>query len=104
MPETAIRFRMLTQFFNAIQDGCKTTTIRIGKRKISAENIIIQSGARKIEAKIINVRHSSLEELTELDAQKDGFENLFELKKVLRTIYPETNQRSVFTVIEFSLI
>lgn len=98
-----IRLRLLANFFDAARNGRKCTTIRMGKKNFSVSNLILQSGNRNLEAIIVGLNYIYLDELTEIDAKKDGFESLSELKESLKSIYPNSKKDTVFTVIEFAL-
>jgi hypothetical protein len=74
-------------FWDAIRDGSKTTTLR---RWTSAR---LRAGQRAFSPgigwlKIEAVDPIDLARLREDDAKADGFENLAEMKRMLRQLYP----------------
>lgn len=73
-------------FFEAIRKGTKTTTLRYWQRpqvRAQSNTLIPGLGYVRIEA----VRPVSLEELTERDAQADGFATLADLHAALGELY-----------------
>lgn len=78
---------MKKQFFDAIRSGCKTTTLRFWRyRRVKAGSTHRIPGLGKVL--IESVEETSLDGLTERDAVADGFENLNELRRQLRILYP----------------
>jgi hypothetical protein len=75
------------QFFDAIREGRKTTTLRRWKScAISAGDRATTPGLG--ELKIVDCRRVELEALRETDAKADGFASLSDLHDVLRRLYP----------------
>jgi hypothetical protein len=75
------------QFFDAIREGRKTTTLRRWKScAMSAGDRATTPGLGIL--KIVDCRRVEWEALRERDAKADGFESLGELEKVLRRLYP----------------
>jgi hypothetical protein len=76
------------QFFDAIRDGRKTTTVRRWKScAISAGDRVFSPGLGWLRVSACD--RVELGDLKEADARADGFESLKELHKVLRRLYPK---------------
>jgi hypothetical protein len=79
---------MKKKFFEAIRAGRKTTTLRYWRnRRLSPGQIHRVPGLGKV--RILDVRQVELSELTDRDAQADGFASRADLLSELRQIYPE---------------
>lgn len=79
-------------FFDAIRKGTKTTTLRYWQRpqvRAQSNSFVPGLGYVRIEA----VRAVSLAELTQHDAQADGFATLADLRTALEQLY-SSSQRS----------
>lgn len=99
--------KMYSHYISLVQNGTKTTTIRRGHRTdICLGPCMIFATETEINASalvtIANIVHTSLDQLTDADAVRDGFQTKSELIRVLRTIYGDeiTDQEPV-TVIAF---
>jgi hypothetical protein len=81
------------KFLEAIRLGTKTQTLRLWKhRKMRAGQRSYIPGAGHI--RIESVEQVTLEELTEEDAARDGFESLPALKAEIENIYSSDNTDS----------
>lgn len=98
---TLARMRLLPEYIEAIREGRKTTTIRIGKRGVATSELIFESVADSIKVQVLSIYYRKFSELTEADAQKDGFNTLQELETALNAFYPNIKPHTWFTVIEF---
>lgn len=101
--QTLAKMRLLPEYIEDIREGRKTTTIRMGKRKISAPELIFESFTSSIQVQVLSVRHQKFGELTNMDAQKDGFATLEELKTALYAFYPNIKLHTEVTIIEFKV-
>jgi hypothetical protein len=75
------------QFLQAIREGRKTQTIRLWKRRMfraGQRSYIPGAGYIRIES----VDVVALDELTEEDARRDGFESLVALRREIDRLYP----------------
>lgn len=95
--------RLLPEYIEAIREGRKTTTIRIGKRGIANPELIFESDTNSIKVQVLSVQYRKFSELTEADAQKDGFNTFQELEITLNAFYPNIKPHTWFTVIEFKV-
>ena len=100
---TPVRMRWLPEYIEDIREGRKTTTIRMGKRKITTPELIFESFTGSIQVQVLSVRHQKFSELTKVDAQKDGFATLEELKTALYAFYPNIKPHTMVTIIEFKV-
>ena len=97
------KMRLLPEYINAIREGNKTTTIRIGKHGVSTSELIFESNSDSIKVNVLSVYYRKFNELTETDAQRDGFDNLHELETALYAFYPNIKPNTTFTVIKFKV-
>jgi cytidine deaminase len=95
------KMRLLPEYIEAIREGRKTTTIRIGKRGVATSELTFESNADSINVQVLSVYYRKFSELTEMDAQKDGFNTLHELETALNAFYPNIKPNTTFTVVEF---
>ena len=98
---TPAKMRLLPEYIEAIREGRKTTTIRIGKRGVATSELIFESNADSIKVQVLSVYYRKFSELTEVDAQKDGFNTFQELETALNVFYSNIKPNTTFTVIEF---
>lgn len=98
---TSAKMRLLPEYFEAIREGRKTTTIRIGKRGVATSELIFESNSDSIKVQVLSVHHRKFKELTKMDAQKDGFDTFQELETALNALYPNIKSHTTFTVVEF---
>ncbi len=98
-------------FICDINDGYKTTTIRKGERFISDRALIFiptnddgyPLDEDIVKAQIIGIKYKKLYEITNHDAEKDGFQDKRELEEILYSIYPDIDEETLFTIIEFEV-
>ena len=79
-------------FFDAIQAGSKTTTLRFWlRRHVRPNSVHLIPGLGRVQiGKVTPVRQS---DLTDTDAQADGFECTADLKKALAKLYPPSQRK-----------
>ncbi|WP_461865382.1 ASCH domain-containing protein [Thermococcus sp.] len=88
-----------------ILNGKKRATIRVRKVNLTpGDEILLHSGGYVLgRALIKKVEEKSLSELTDEDAQKDGFKTRNELINALKKHYKNINPDTKVTVVEFEL-
>jgi hypothetical protein len=91
------------EFAPSILQGNKTSTIRRGHRDYPVGSCIFRTRNRDIPVKIEHVRYCQFHELTDQDAQRDGFRCLHDLQQALDQIYPELKPKEDMTVISFAV-
>ena len=85
------RLTMKGEFVDLVLKGLKNTTIRLGKLKPKHRVVILHGGGRDVaKVEITGVRYKKLGDLTDEDAQRDGFESLEDLLKALRKVYGDS--------------
>ena len=90
------------KFEKLIIQGKKCATIRIGKVEVRAKEFYIHSGGRIIaKAELENVEYKKVKDLTDEDAQLDGFKNRNELLKELKSYYGKLSDDDIVTIIRF---
>jgi len=79
-------------FFDAIRAGQKTTTLRFWlRRQVRPDSVHLIPGLGRVQiGKVTSVRQS---DLTDTDAQADGFESTTDLKKALTRLYPPSRRK-----------
>lgn len=74
-------------YFDAIRDGSKTTTLRFWRhRRVKPGSVHTVPHLGKI--KIDTVEIVELDDLSENDARRDGFESLQALREAIAEMYP----------------
>jgi ASC-1-like (ASCH) protein len=97
--------KLSDEFIDFIDNGTKTSTVRFNKRIVDSDLIIFDSGSRQRNTRFVSpVIYKKYSELTQEDAIKDGFKSLEELQTVLKRFYPEINQDSDISIINFEKI
>jgi hypothetical protein len=86
-----------------IKNGRKTTTIRLGRRKVKTGALTFLSGRDTLKVEVTRVEYKSVERLSQVDAQRDGFSSLEDLIRVLRSFYPDMEPGSEVTLVHFEL-
>jgi len=90
---------MKKEFYPAIRDGRKTTTLRFWRRSMVQPGRVVRiRGLGRL--RIARVRAVRLEDLTEGDAKADGFDDLNDLRRTLDALYPpeERQDRTLYQV------
>jgi len=82
--------------------GEKTITIREGHRDYKPGKVILACPDVNwcMEAEVVNVRHTTLNDITEDEYIKDGFVSRTDLFEGLRDYYPDLDLTSTVTVIQ----
>lgn len=91
---TAIKFR--PEFFELIKNGSKTQTLRRPSGRIDVvpgdfAACVFDGLDDVIYVTITDVGYKMWKTLTDDDAQREGFEDVDELKRCLLKIYPDVN-------------
>jgi hypothetical protein len=93
------------EFVKPILEGVKKATIRLGIVVPKYDEIIIHGGGRPIaKARITEVIHKKVSELTDSDAALDGFSSREELIEALKNVYGRVSPDDVVTIIKFEVI
>ena len=92
-----------SRFFDDVRKGSKTSTIRKGKRSVRVgERLALTDNRRnRVEVDVTQVDIKRLVDLTDDDAQRDGFESTNDLADALREFYPLIRPHDVLTVVGF---
>jgi len=94
------------KYWNLLVSGRKKATIRIGDLGLKAgDEAFIHCGGYVLgRVKIKKVTRKRLRDLTDEDAEKDGFMSKEDLVKALKRHYPNIGGRTTLTIIEFEWI
>uniref|UniRef100_A0A7J3X6D7 ASCH domain-containing protein n=1 Tax=Thermofilum pendens TaxID=2269 RepID=A0A7J3X6D7_THEPE len=88
------------RYVEALLRGSKVTTIRRGIVTPTQDRVFLEADGKVLgEARISSLRFTRLGDLTDADAQRDGFSSKEELLSALREIYPDIKQDDWVTVI-----
>jgi hypothetical protein len=95
--------RIATQFAEKVKMGQKHSTIRLGRRPFSPGDrlYLVDEAKQVITTTITGVSYKRLIDLTDQQAERDGFQSLRELIEALYKIYPNITPESDLTIIEF---
>jgi len=95
--------RLRPELLAATRSGQKQSTIRRGRRQIRTGLLVLESRGESLLVHVTGVTYKRFGELTEEDAQGDGYQNLAQLREELRSYYPKLRKNSPLTVVEFEL-
>lgn len=98
-----MKIRLAREYFDKVQNGLKTTTVRAGRREVTAGNAKFVSSDAEIDIVITSFEYKRLGELSDDDAIRDGFLNTLQLRDALKKYYPELDEKDDVTVIHFKL-
>jgi hypothetical protein len=90
-----------SEFIASIIRGDKTTTIRRGRRSYTTGRCILRMGDQDVTVEIGMVRFCKVRDLTQKDAETDGFMSLEELSQALNHFYPGLRPDDDVTVVNF---
>lgn len=98
------------EFEQMIRDGRKTQTTRAGARvyRVGEDTELVFNNGHRLDAEIVEVRWTTLDRLTQADAEADGFESVEALIQKMGRFYPSLidntlRPNSVITVVKFRL-
>jgi len=98
------RLNFSKEYKGKIKRGVKRQTIRLSTSLKEGDEVKIVAGGEILgTARITKVEEKTLEELTDEDAKKDGFENLSQLVKALRRHYGKLSGKSKVCIISFEM-
>lgn len=99
------RLNLADQYHELVLNGTKTSTIRLGQVTFIDANLTLNfENKSTIQVKIQEVIHGKcLKDLTEEDAEKDGFGSQSNLKEALLMFYPIIEEDSEVTIVCFKL-
>ena len=93
---------LAAEFLSKVRSGEKVSTVRRGMRPYAPGPAILRAGANTIKVSIVRVQHATLANLTDRDAQEDGFADRRELVAALRRFYPDIVESEPVTIVKFS--
>ncbi|MGC9111818.1 ASCH domain-containing protein [Acidilobus sp.] len=93
------------KYLKLILSGRKTSTIRLGNLQVRGRYLkVVTSGRPVAVVRVEEVIHKKVKDLTDEDAELDGFSGLAELFRELRSIYGDFMLDDDITIIRFSLV
>ena len=95
---------LFPKYMKRVKDGTKSSTIRAGTKSIETSLLLLKSRSDEILVRVTDIEAKRFEELTEQDAQTDGFKSLRELRRALKDIYPSIVNKSMTSVIHFERV
>jgi len=97
--------RFKKKYGEKIKSGEKKTTIRLSTKLKPGDTVKIFAGEESLgKARIISIKRKRMSELTERDAERDGFNSVDELRRALKKHYRNISERSFVSIIEFNLM
>jgi hypothetical protein len=92
------------EYKKKIKEGLKRQTIRLSTSLKEGDRVEVVAGGEVLGiAKITKVERKTVEELTDEDAKRDGFENVAQLVKALRKHYGRISSKKEVCVIGFEM-
>lgn len=88
--------------FPSLEAGEKICTIRAGKRDFENGPLTFYTSSRnghQVTVNVTEVRHKTLGELTDAEAQMDGASTAQEMAQALKRFYPDINADSMITIV-----
>ena len=101
-----VDIKIADKFVDLILKGSKISTVRKGIRSVYTHDKIVFTSelGRVVEARCTEVDITTLDNLADEDAIRDGFNNLNELIAELRVFYPDMKSNETVTIIHFKKI
>ncbi|MEM4424527.1 MAG: ASCH domain-containing protein [Candidatus Nezhaarchaeales archaeon] len=98
------RLNFSKEYKRKIEKGLKKQTIRLSSSLKEGDRVKVVVGGEILGiARITKVERKALEELTDEDAKKDGFESLAQLIKALKKHYGRISSKREVCIIGFEL-
>lgn len=98
------RLNFAKEYKKKIKEGLKRQTIRLSTSLREGEKVEVVAGGEVLGiAKITRVERKTIDELTDEDAKRDGFENVAQLVKALRRHYGRISNKKEVCVIGFEM-
>lgn len=98
-----MKIRLAREYFDKVQSGLKTSTVRAGRRTVKTGSAVFVSDDAEIDIFVTGFEYKRLEDLTDDDAVRDGFLDALQLKIALKKFYPDLDNRDDVTIIHFHL-
>jgi ABC-type ATPase with predicted acetyltransferase domain/ASC-1-like (ASCH) protein len=89
------------EYFTAVRQGKKTTTIRKGKSHIKEGLLLLEGGGERQVVYVSGTKYCQLRNLTVEDALADGYDDIDSLLEDLYQIYPKLEPNKYVTIIKF---
>jgi cytidine deaminase len=99
---TLPRIGLKPAFFALVENGSKRSTIRAGAKSNVVGPATLVGGDFAVPVEITSVEIKRFADLTDVDAERDGFATLAELKEVLVTFYPSLGEDDPVSILHFS--
>jgi hypothetical protein len=98
------RLNFAKEYKKKIKEGLKRQTIRLSTSLREGEKVEVVAGGEVLGiAKITRIERKTIDELTDEDAKRDGFENVAQLLKALRRHYGRISNKKEVCVIGFEI-
>jgi len=98
------RLNFAKEYKKKIKEGLKRQTIRLSTSLKEGDRVEVVVGGEVLGiAKITRVERKTIEELTDEDAKRDGFEDVAQLVKALRRHYGKVSNKKEVCVIGFEM-
>jgi len=98
------RLNFAKEYKKKIKEGLKRQTIRLSTSLKEGDRVKVVAGGEVLGvARITKVERKTIDELTDEDAKRDGFENVAQLVKALRRHYGKISNRKEVCVIGFEM-
>lgn len=99
-------FDLYPERFVQVENGTKTATLRNGNVdcKKGTCSIVNSSTKKELKVNVTKVVSCKLVDLTQEMLTKNNYATYEEAKKVMTGLYPNTNDNSVVTHIEFTVV
>ena len=98
------RLSFAKEYKKKIKEGLKRQTIRLSTSLKEGDRVKVVAGGEVLGvARITKVERKTIDELTDEDAKRDGFENVAQLVKALRRHYGKISNRKEVCVIGFEM-
>jgi energy-coupling factor transporter ATP-binding protein EcfA2 len=93
------RLRMASKYLEAFAAGQKRTTIRSGRLFLPPGPLILQCGRKEVVAEMTGIRHCLVSDLSDADAQRDGFGCRTDLLRALKHHYPDLAPAAAVSIV-----
>lgn len=92
---------LVSDLLPLVLSGKKTSTVRVGRRNYKLGPATIVSGDANVTVLITEVQHTTVRQLSDQVARKEGYVSKSELLAALLRFYPDLEDDREVTVVSF---
>ena len=98
------RIGLKPEYLPLVAAGRKRSTIRAGAKPDLVGPALLVAGPESLSVEIASVDVKRLAELDQIDAERDGFDSLAELRAALARFYPTLSEDDAVSILHFAAV